>query len=68
MQNGDKVKWKWGDGHAEGKVIKIFEERVTRMLGGSEITREGSKSNPALLIQQEDGAQVLKLQSEVQKM
>jgi hypothetical protein len=40
---------------------------VTRTLSGSEITRHGSDDDPALLIEQEDGARVLKLRSEVSR-
>lgn len=40
---------------------------MTRTLGGSEITRNGSDDNPALLIEQEDGSRVLKLRSEVER-
>ena len=34
---------------------------------GSEITRNGTDDNPALLIEQEDGSRVLKLRSEVDR-
>ncbi len=40
---------------------------MTRTLGGSEITRNGTDDNPALLIEQEDGSRVLKLRSEVDR-
>ncbi|SFI56519.1 DUF2945 domain-containing protein [Jannaschia pohangensis] len=64
---GDKVKWDWGDGTAEGKVEKTYTRSVTRKLQGSEVTRNGSEDDPALYIEQEDGDGVLKLASEVQK-
>ena len=64
---GDKVKWSWGDGTAEGTVGKVYTKKVTRTLGGSEITRNGSDDDPALFIEQEDGDGVLKLASEVKK-
>ena len=44
---------------------KTYERKVTRKLKGSEVTRNGSKDDPALYIEQEDGDGVLKLASEV---
>ena len=67
MQKGTQVKWKWGQGTAEGKVSETFDRKVTRTLDGSEITRNGTSDNPALLIRQEDGSEVLKLSSEVDR-
>ena len=64
---GDKVRWHWGSGTATGTVKESFDRKVTRTLKGSEITRDGSKDDPALYIEQEDGDGVLKLASEVEK-
>ncbi|WP_371157557.1 DUF2945 domain-containing protein [Jannaschia sp. 2305UL9-9] len=64
---GDKVKWDWGNGTAEGTVQKTYEQKITRKLQGSEVTRDGSSDDPALYIEQEDGDGVLKLSSEVKK-
>ena len=62
---GDKVSWEWGNGRGEGKVTETFTKKVTRTLKGSEVTRNGSDDDPALLIEQDDGDEVLKLSSEV---
>ncbi|MGR3374978.1 DUF2945 domain-containing protein [Pseudooceanicola nanhaiensis] len=67
MQKGTQVKWNWGQGTAEGKVSETFDRKVTRTLDGSEITRNGTRDNPALLIRQDDGSEVLKLSSEVDR-
>ncbi len=67
IRKGSKVKWKWGNGEAEGKVIETHEKEITKTIKGSKITRKGDKENKALLIEQEDGDQVLKLESEVEK-
>ncbi|NAZ37405.1 DUF2945 domain-containing protein [Rubellimicrobium sp. CFH 75288] len=67
MRVGDRVRWNWGTGTAEGHVAERFERRVSRTLKGSRIVRNGSKDDPALLIEQEDGARVLKLSSEVER-
>ena len=64
---GDKVEWEWGSGSATGKVTDVFTEKVTRTLKGSEITRDASDDEPAYLIEQEDGDEVLKSHSEVSK-
>jgi hypothetical protein len=67
IQKGSKVSWKWGNGTAEGKVEETFDREVTRTINGSKIIRKGERGNKALLIKQEDGGQVLKLESEVSK-
>ena len=59
------VEWDWGTGKGTGQVTERFERKVTRTLQGSEITRNGSDDDPAYLIRQDDGAEVLKLGSEL---
>ncbi|MEJ7774962.1 MAG: DUF2945 domain-containing protein [Nocardioidaceae bacterium] len=67
IREGSEVSWQWGGSTATGKVVEVHRARVTRTLGGSEITRNGSDEDPAYVIEQADGARVLKLQSEVEK-
>jgi len=67
IRKGSKVTWKWGSSTAEGKVAEIHREKVTRQIKSEKITRDGSKDDPAYLIEQEDGGKVLKLKSEVTK-
>lgn len=67
IKKGTKVTWKWRSGTAEGKVVETYQEEITKTIKGSKITRKGEKGNKALLIEQEDGDQVLKLESEVEK-
>lgn len=64
-KEGEQVSWNWGEGTAKGKVQSVFEKKVTRKIKGEEIVRKGSKDNPAYYIQQEDGDNVLKLESEL---
>lgn len=64
---GETVKWKWGNGYGHGTIQSLFEEKTTRTIDGSEVTRNGSKEDPALYINSEDGNNVLKLSSEVEK-
>lgn len=67
MKNGDDVSWKWGKGTANGKIIDINEKRIQKNLKGNTVTRNGSEDNPALLIEQDNGNKVLKLESEIDK-
>ena len=62
---GDTVQWNWGDGTATGTVQESFTERVERTLDGTTVTRDAD--NPAYLIEQDDGARVLKSESELRK-
>lgn len=61
---GDKVKWNWGSSEAHGEVRRIDRRKVTRMIKGSEITRNGTQEEPAYDLMQDDGDEVLKSQSE----
>lgn len=63
----ERVKWSWGNGSAEGKIKESFTEKVTRKIKGTEITRNADKDNPAYLIEQDDGDQVIKSHSELKK-
>ncbi|WP_276168353.1 DUF2945 domain-containing protein [Zobellia alginiliquefaciens] len=67
IRKGTEVKWKWGSGSATGTVENTYNKKITRKIEGNEITRKGSKDNKALLIKQEDGSEVLKLESEVER-
>ena len=64
---GDKVKWNWGNGTGTGKITKVYQQKITRTISGAEITRNASEDDPAYLIEQEDGDEVLKGHSEVSK-
>lgn len=64
-QIGEIVEWKWGNGTGSGKIKERFTERVTKTLSGSNITRKADDDNPAYLIEQDDGNEVLKSASEL---
>ena len=68
IREGSTVRWKWSGSTAEGKVVEIHRSKITRTLSGSEITRNGSDNDPAYVIEQHDGAKVLKLKSEVEQV
>jgi len=65
LRKGSKVSWTWGAHEAHGKIVERFTTKVTRTLKGTEVTREASAKEPAFLIEQEDGDQVLKSKSEL---
>ena len=64
---GDRVEWSWGNGTGTGKVTKRYTQKVTKKIKGSEITRDASEDEPAYLIEQEDGDEVLKSGSELSR-
>ena len=66
FRTSEYVKWNWGNGEGCGQVKERFEREVTRTLDGSEVTRNGCEDDPAYLIKQDDGAEVLKLGSELE--
>ena len=66
FQTGQYVQWNWGNGTGTGQIEERFEREVTRTLQGSEITKHGDSDNPAYLIKQNDGDQVLKRGSELE--
>jgi len=61
---GAAVRWNWGGNQAHGKVAERFDRRVQRTIKGDKIVRNGSRENPAYLVEQADGGRVLKLESE----
>ena len=65
MRKGTKISWKYGTGTATGKIESVHKEPVSRTIKGSEIYRNGSLTDPALVIIQDNGDRVLKLRSEV---
>ena len=68
IKEGSTVKWKWGNGTAEGEVKETYDYEITKTIKGNEVTRKGESGNKALLIKQDDGDQVLKSESEVEKV
>lgn len=67
LRKGTRVRWNWASGSATGKIVERFTSEVERTIKGAKITRKATRENPAFLIAQEDGAEVLKLQSEIER-
>lgn len=68
FDKGDTVQWNWGSGTASGRITKIYHQKVTRTISGTEVTRNASDDAPAYLIEQSDGSDVLKSHSEVERV
>lgn len=67
IKEGDTVKWNWGNGTGSGTVTKVYTQKITKTIKGTDITRNASKDEPAFFIEQDDGDEVLKGCSEVEK-
>jgi hypothetical protein len=65
MKKGETVHWHWGKSEAHGKIEEKYTEPVTRTIKGTEVKRNASSEEPAYLIIQEDGSEVLKSASEL---
>lgn len=65
FQVNQYVKWDHAGNEAKGQIKESFKEKVTRTIKGNEVTRDASDEEPAYLIEQEDGDQVLKSESEL---
>ncbi len=62
---GTMVEWNWGQGTGNGKVVEVYTSDITKTIKGTKVTRKASSDEPAYLIKQEDGDQVLKSHSEL---
>lgn len=66
VKSGDKVAWNWGNGEGEGTVQSVTSQKVIKTLKGAKVTRNGTKDNPAVVIESEKG-KILKKASELHK-
>ncbi|MEM6650572.1 MAG: DUF2945 domain-containing protein [Pseudomonadota bacterium] len=64
---GTEVEWNWSSGSAKGTIQKVYTQKRTLKIKGSEVTREASEDCPSYRIEQEDGDEVFKSHSEVKK-
>lgn len=67
-KTGTRVSWRWGAHTAEGRIARIFEHDVSRTIEGTEVKRHASRDEPAYMIEQADGARVLKSHSELTRL
>lgn len=62
---GDRVAWHWGNGTGTGTITAIYTQKTSVTISGTEVSRNASNAEPAYLIEQKDGDEVLKSESEV---
>ncbi len=67
MKKGDKVHWNWGKSQAEGTIKQKFEKTITKKIKGTEVKRNASKEEPAYIIEQQNGTEVVKSESELKE-
>ncbi|WP_147110073.1 DUF2945 domain-containing protein [Tateyamaria sp. syn59] len=67
FSEGTQVEWDWGNGTGTGKVVKVYTKKTTLKIKGSDVARDASEDAPAYKIEQDDGDEVLKSDSEVRK-
>jgi len=65
-KTGEEVTWSWGEGTARGKIVERFTSKVTKTIKGTDVTRNATSEEPAFLIEQSDGDQVLKSITEIE--
>lgn len=68
LKVGDPVGWAWGSSIATGVITEIHPERHEIISKGKRIVRNGTSDDPAIVIQHDKGALVLKLLHEVQAL
>lgn len=62
---GSEIQWNWMGRSITGIVKEAFFEPVSKKIKDKTIKRNGSKENPAYLVQSEAGNLALKLHSEL---
>lgn len=67
FRRGARVKWNWGQGVGRGRVAERFDRQVERRIEGALVRRNGSRWDPAYLVQTDSGGEVLKLGSELSR-
>ena len=68
FEKGQSVSWEWGRGTAYGRIEEVYTEKISRTIKGKKITRNASTEEPAYLIVQENGQEVLKSESEIHNL
>lgn len=66
-KGNDTVEWNWGNGTGTGKIKKVYTQKITKTIKGTEVTRNASEDSPAYLIEQENSDKVLKGHDELKK-
>lgn len=64
---GTKVAWNWGNGTPTATVVESATDRIEKTINGKKQSRNGTDDNPAYVLEQDNGQNVLKLHSELKK-
>jgi hypothetical protein len=67
-QAGTAIELRAGHRVVPGVIREVYHDRVVRHIRGEKIIRHGRETDPAYLIEREDGRYFLKLHSELQRM
>jgi len=67
IQKWTQVKYSWGNGSVEWKVVESYDHEVTKTIKWHQVTRKWEIWNKALYIETDDGDMVLKSESEVER-
>ncbi|PWY99802.1 hypothetical protein BCV70DRAFT_161772 [Testicularia cyperi] len=66
LSKGDEVSWKWGSQHPSGTVKEVNDSHTeVETKKGSTISKDGSKKNPAVVIETANGNNAVKSASEI---
>ena len=65
---GTRVSWRWGAYTARGRIASVFENDVTRNVRATQASGQAPTTEAAYMIEQEDGARVLRSHSELSKI
>jgi len=58
-QPGSRVQWADAGKTVQGIIRKVFTHRLERTMNGATVTRPANRRNPAYLIEQECGSELL---------
>lgn len=67
MKKGDKVHWNRGKSQAEGTIKDKSEKTIIKKIKGTEVKRKAGKEEPAYIIEQQNGTEVVKSESELKE-
>ena len=67
-EKGTRVSWRWGAHTAKGRIASVFENDVTRTVRAAQASRQAPTTEAAYMVEQEDGARVLRSHSELSKL
>lgn len=66
LSKGDDVSWKWGSQHPKGTVKEVQDDGAeAQTKKGSTISKDGSKKDPAVVIETSNGNNAVKNASEI---